>query len=195
MTLPIAIVAGVAIFVALIYVGLKEDRSRDPLQERLALYGERELPSSLEEIELSLSFKDRILLPLARGIADLTIRFTPEKQLEDARRLIDLAGMTLAPASFFAMRIGMTLVFVFMAVMVFFVLSKQPPTTGLLYTAGAGLLGYFFLALHLRSEREPLVRMGLFSNRPMIAWGAATVLFALLATSLPVRNVFSDRAV
>src|SRR5688572_11103594 len=103
MALTIAIIAGLVIFIGLIYVGLKDDRGRDPLQERLAAYGEREMPTSLQEIELSLSFKDRVLLPIARSLANLTVKFTPEKQLEDARRQIDLAGMTMAPASFFGM--------------------------------------------------------------------------------------------
>jgi len=47
------------------------------------------------------------------------------------------------------------------------------------------LLGHFLLALNLRSEREPLLRLGLGSNPLMLIWGAATVAFALLATLVP----------
>ncbi len=47
------------------------------------------------------------------------------------------------------------------------------------------LLGHVLLALTLRSEREPLWRMGLFSNRLMMGWGAATVAFILFATLTP----------
>ncbi len=47
------------------------------------------------------------------------------------------------------------------------------------------LLGHVLLALNMRSEREPLLRLGFFSNRLMIVWGAATVAFVLLATVVP----------
>jgi Ca2+-transporting ATPase len=47
------------------------------------------------------------------------------------------------------------------------------------------LLGHLFLALNMRSEREPLVRLGLLSNRVMIVWGVATIGFVLFATLVP----------
>jgi len=47
------------------------------------------------------------------------------------------------------------------------------------------LLGHVFLALNLRSQREPLFRLGLFSNRLMGWWAAATVLFVLVVTFVP----------
>ena len=47
------------------------------------------------------------------------------------------------------------------------------------------LMGHVFLALNLRSEREPLVRLGLISNRLMVVWGLAAILFALFASLTP----------
>jgi len=47
------------------------------------------------------------------------------------------------------------------------------------------LLGHVFLALNLRSEREPLVRLGYFSNRLMVIWAAATFALLLFATLVP----------
>ncbi len=47
------------------------------------------------------------------------------------------------------------------------------------------LLGHVFLALNLRSERQPLFRLGLFSNRLMAGWGTATVALILCATLVP----------
>lgn len=55
----------------------------------------------------------------------------------------------------------------------------------------AWLLGHIFLALNLRSEREPLVRLGLFSNRVMVIWAAATLGLLLFATLVPgVQGLF-----
>lgn len=151
--LPVAIIAGLAVFIALVYVGLREDSSRDPLQERLAQFGEREIPESLQEIELSLPFKDRVLLPIARTMAGLTVKFTPQKQLEDARRQIDLAGLTMAPASFFAMRVVLVAFFTIGAFFVFFVFSSSvEKSTAVLYTIGAAVLGYFFPTMYLKSK-------------------------------------------
>lgn len=47
------------------------------------------------------------------------------------------------------------------------------------------LVGHLFLAINLRSEREPLFRLGLFSNRLMVAWGLATLVFVLVVTLVP----------
>lgn len=53
------------------------------------------------------------------------------------------------------------------------------------------LLGHVLLAFHLRSERIPLVRLGVFSNRVMAWWASATALFVLLVTMVPpVQDLF-----
>jgi len=53
------------------------------------------------------------------------------------------------------------------------------------------LIGHVLLAFNLRSEREPLLRLGLLSNPLMIVWALATVLFALAVTLFPgVQNFF-----
>jgi tight adherence protein C len=153
--LPIAIVIGLVIVAGLVYMGLREDNSRDPLQERLSQYGEREIPQSLEEIELSLSFRDRILIPVLKQIAAVTVRFTPEKQLEEARKLIELSGMagTMEPTSFFALRIAATVGLSLMAFLIFFVFTANTaPTQSLLYVVGGAALGYFFPVLWIRGK-------------------------------------------
>ena len=54
----------------------------------------------------------------------------------------------------------------------------------------AWLLGHVLLAINLRSEREPLFRLGFFSNRLMILWGGAAIAFVLFATLVPgVQNL------
>jgi tight adherence protein C len=150
--LLIAIGVGVFIFLLLLYFGMRDNPGRDPLQERLAQYGERQLPDSLEEIELQVSVVDRVFRPMARQVAKITIKFTPQKQLEEARRLIDLASMTLDPAIFFAMRIVVTIAFVLISFMLFFVLTNTDPRTAMLYTLGAALLGFFFPVLWIKSK-------------------------------------------
>jgi tight adherence protein C len=149
----IFVVVGTVVFGGLVYVGVRDDKGRDPLQERLAQYDDKELPASLEEIELSLSFRDRVLLPMMKQIAKVSTRFTPQKQLEEARHQLELAGMNMDPATFFAMRIAVTIAFGLGAFFVFFVNSPSTPkTTALLYTLGAVGLGYIFPVMWLSSK-------------------------------------------
>jgi tight adherence protein C len=150
----IIVIVGAVIFTALVYVGMKEDKSKDPLQERLAQFADRdEMPTSLEEIELSLSFRDRVILPMMKQLAKTTARFTPQKQLEETRHRLELAGMSTDPAVFFAMRIILTLVLVLLAFFIFFLNSPStPPAMALLYTIGGGLLGYILPNMMISSR-------------------------------------------
>ena len=50
------------------------------------------------------------------------------------------------------------------------------------------MLGHVFLALNFRSEKEPLVKLGLFSNKVMILWALVVVMTLLVGTSLPFVN-------
>ncbi len=49
----------------------------------------------------------------------------------------------------------------------------------------AWLIGHVLLAFNMRSERQPVLQLGLGSNRWMLAWGAAVVLFLVLISLIP----------
>lgn len=149
----VLVVVGAIIIAALVYVGMKEDNGRDPLQERLAQFEDREIPQSLEEIEMSMPFRDRVIIPLTKSIARMVTRMTPQKQLEDARRKLDLAGLNMDPASFFAMRVAAVIGFGLLAFWVFFIMSPSlSRTTALLYTLGAVGLGFILPQMWLSSK-------------------------------------------
>lgn len=162
--LLIVVVVGGGIVAGLVYVGVREDTGRDPLQERLAQFAdEDQMPASLEEIEMSLSFRDRIIIPAMRRLANITTRFTPQKQLEDTRHKLDLAGMSTDPGTFFAMRVVLLIVLGLGAFIVFFIASPSTPrTTALLYTLGGFGLGYIlpimWLSSKIRRRQESIVR-------------------------------------
>jgi len=51
--------------------------------------------------------------------------------------------------------------------------------------------GHIVLAFHLRSEREPLTRLGVTTNPVMLVWAAAVAVFVALAVGVaPLRDVF-----
>jgi tight adherence protein C len=136
----------------MVYIGLREDSARDPLADRLAQYGEREMPESLEELELSISFKERVLVPFMKGVANIVTKLTPQKQLEATRRKLELAGQTTDPSQFFLTRILFTVIFGGGAAALAFLVLNEPFTTAMLYTGGGLLLGFYFPVLSLNSK-------------------------------------------
>ncbi len=48
------------------------------------------------------------------------------------------------------------------------------------------VLTHIFLAFNTRSEAQPLIRLGLLSNRVMVIWGLLAVVMLLLVTSVPI---------
>ena len=50
------------------------------------------------------------------------------------------------------------------------------------------MIWHIFLAFNFRSEKEPLIKLGLFSNRVMILWALIAVAMLLLGTNLPFVN-------
>lgn len=48
------------------------------------------------------------------------------------------------------------------------------------------MFGHIFLALNFRSEREPLIKVGLLSNKVMLLWALLAFVTLLVGTSLPI---------
>ncbi|MBN1965601.1 MAG: type II secretion system F family protein [Anaerolineae bacterium] len=143
---------GALIVVGLIIWGRPDEDDHDPLQKRLSEYGERDLPQTLEELEFSMSIQDRILKPLFQSLADLVTRFTPERQLESARKQLEQAGnpSNMDAVTFMGFRVGATLAFAGLAFLVFVVAAPQPQ--GILFVAGGAALGFFLPALWLKGR-------------------------------------------
>lgn len=92
----------------LVVMALRGSRSAGTLDERLEELAALGQPITLEQIELSQPFSQRVLVPIVRGLTNLAQRFTPQRSLEEVQHKIDLAGMShqLKPAQFFGYRIG-----------------------------------------------------------------------------------------
>ncbi|MCJ7706247.1 MAG: type II secretion system F family protein [Anaerolineales bacterium] len=149
----IVVLAALVLAVILVVVGMRAPEPTDPIQERLAELSVREEPMTLEEIELSLAFYQRIILPFFNRIGQFSSRFTPQATLQGARKKLEMAGnpMQMDPAFFLAMRSVLAVVFggVLFAV---FALTKRNWAQGLAVSALFVAIGFYFPDLWLTSR-------------------------------------------
>jgi tight adherence protein C len=154
-TLAILAVIGIALILAviLVVVGLRAPEAKDPIQERLAEFSVRDEPMTLEEIELSQRFYERIILPFFNRIGKLASRFTPQATLENARKRLEMAGnpMQMDPAFFLAMRFVLAVLFGGSIFLVFAV-TRRNWLQGLTLTTVFLIIGFMFPDLWLSSR-------------------------------------------
>jgi tight adherence protein C len=91
----IVVVLGILVgAVVLVVAGIKKSKlqDEDPLAARLAEFSQRGEAVSLEEIELSQPFSERVIMPIMRRLGEMSSRFTPQHVLEQTRKRLELAG-------------------------------------------------------------------------------------------------------
>jgi tight adherence protein C len=144
--LPVTLIVAMAILgsIVLLFVGVAAPRSSDQVMDRLAEYGGRTL--TLEEIELSQPFSQRVIKPILDGVAQLLGRLTPQRNIEETRRKLELAGRPYGwgPTEFLGVR---GLAGILLATMTFLLLTLtgQYLPKRFLATAVAGGLGFYVL--------------------------------------------------
>ena len=126
----------------LIFLGVRQSRQPDTLEERLEQFGTLERPPSLEEIEMSQPFAERIMLPVLRGIARFVSRFTPRQSMESVQHQLDLAGnpYNWGPMEYLGVRAVAFVLFAALAGFVF-VAGRLPGSRRFLVTGAAVAAG------------------------------------------------------
>lgn len=90
----LALVGGI-VFVIVIgarYAREAQGGESDPVLARLAEATQRGENVSLEDIELQQPFMERVIIPIAKRLGEVSTRFTPEKLLQETSLKIELAG-------------------------------------------------------------------------------------------------------
>jgi tight adherence protein C len=156
-TLPLLIIGMVIVIgaIILVIVGIISPQGSDPLEDRLAEFAARGENVSLEEIEMSQPFSQRIIMPIAKKLGEFVMRFTPQNAINSMSKKVELAGNpgNLDPTVFFALRfVGIPLGLIF----IFLDRVASPGSfmdgKGLLFGLPAAVLGFYLPDLLLQSK-------------------------------------------
>lgn len=145
LALLIALVAGAA---ALLYMGVRSSKATVKIEERLAQYVD--VPVSMEELELSLPFGERVVAPFVLKLARTASRLTPRSNVESLRQQLLEAGSPsrIGPTEFLGLRIvvgGLA----GGAFFLMFALTGADLTQLLLFPAVVAVLGYMIPGIWL----------------------------------------------
>jgi len=150
----ILIAGGLLVVVIGIFFVLRRARPSQGLDERINELAALGQPISLEEIELSQPFTERVLQPMVKGLADLAQRFTPQSNLEAAQHKLELAGMAhkIKPAQFFVFRIVGSVVVGVLGFLLATMSGEGFSTKQLLMIVGGIVFGFYLPQLLLSSK-------------------------------------------
>lgn len=119
-TVLIMIIGGVILLAAivLVIIGLQSPKDEDPLGKRLAEFVDSGQQATLEQIELSQPFHERVIYPLARALGEIVLKFAPQNAIQNITVRLERAGNpgNIEPTMFFAFRflgLGLGLIFFF----------------------------------------------------------------------------------
>jgi tight adherence protein C len=150
--LILVVAAGVFLAIVMIIIGVAAPRPADDVQARLTEYGGREV-ASLEELELSMPFSERVIKPIVSSMSQFMGRFTPEKTIEQTRHNLELAGRpnNWGPTEFLAIRglAGGLLTVLAFLLMTF---TRQSFLYVILFTVVGGAIGFFMPVIWLGSK-------------------------------------------
>jgi tight adherence protein C len=156
-TIIIVIVLAVIIgAIVLVVTGVRKSKAQgeDPLADRLAEYSQRGDVVSLEQIELSQPFTERVVLPIVRRLGDISSRFTPQHVLEQTRKRLELAGNPgrIDASTFLVLHFVSAALFGGLVFMLSLFAKQYSTPVKLLMVLVFMVLGYFFPDLWIRSK-------------------------------------------
>lgn len=138
----------------LLVIGLMGSREPAAIEDRLAEFGTLEQPPTLEELELSRPFSERIMLPLLRGLASFASRFSPGKGTEAVQHQLDLAGNPYGwgTTEFMGLRLLMTLLLGGLGFVLLWTATHLSISRRIMMVVGAIGMGYYLPQLWLKSK-------------------------------------------
>ncbi len=122
------------------------------IEDRLAEFGTFDRPVTLEEIELSLPFSERVLAPIITGLAAFAMRFSPAESQRALQHKLDLAGNPYEMSKFVGTRILAGLLFLGLGIAGAILAKELPLIQRIILPVVGGSLGYFMPVMSLGSK-------------------------------------------
>jgi tight adherence protein C len=143
------LLVGVVLFMVL--RGARASQSLEDRLNKLASLGE---PVSLEDLELSQPFTERVIMPMLQNLGEMLQKLTPQQNVEQARQKLEVAGLAhrIKPAQFYAARIAASLILGILGLVFALTGPGTPLYQRILFGAGGFVLGYFLPPLLLTSK-------------------------------------------
>lgn len=161
--LPIVAALGISLGLLIFFWGLYSiSATTATIQERLEEYGAR--PLTLEEIELSQPFSERVLKPLLRSLARAVTRFTPKTLMENSSRQLEKAGnpYNWTATEFMGLRVLAGILLGFTGFLLTR-MAKVPVSKGGVFLILMGLLGFaipsFWLGQKIKARKKEILKV------------------------------------
>ena len=151
---PFVIIAGILALVAAgVFIVVRSRGSSQTVEDRLNELAAMGQSVTLEELELSQPFSQRVLVPMGEALAKVAQRFTPGATIESTRHKLQLAGIAhkVRAAQFVGYRVAGALLLGLSSLLVVFA-SSIPFFQRLLIIFVAFLMGYLLPGTWLGSK-------------------------------------------
>jgi tight adherence protein C len=131
-----------------------KNQEDDPLAARLAEYSQRGEAVSLEEIELSQPFSERVVMPVMRRLGEISSRFTPQHVVEQTRIQLELAGNPgrMDASTFMVLHFVSAVMFGGLIFLISLFSKTFSLPTKIIIVLVFTILGYFFPDLWIRTK-------------------------------------------
>lgn len=141
MTMPMILAGLLGLSILLVFIGLTIPGQPNRVQARLQTYGSR--PRSLAEMELEMPFSERVALPMIRGMSNFISRFAPQRNIEETKLKLEMAGNPndWTTADFLGVR-GILGLILAILVLVTALLVRVPTLQLIVAAVAAGFLGF-----------------------------------------------------
>lgn len=149
MTLILPLLLGLSVI--LVFVGLAIPARSAQVQARLQAYGTR--PKTLAEMELEMPFSERVILPMIRGVSGFISRFAPQRNVDEIKHKMDLAGNPndWTVADLLGVR-GLSAIVTAFVILAPLFLLRATPMMMLLFIGIGGILGFYLPLFWLNSK-------------------------------------------
>jgi tight adherence protein C len=151
---PILIGGLLLVLIAVVVVMARGRASSQTIEERLNELAALGQSVSLEELELSQPFSQRVIVPLLEGLSRLAQRFTPQATIEASRHKLETAGIAhkVKPSQFLGYRMALAIFLGGGALLVAFTVGSLTVFQRLLVPVVGFVLGYMMPSVWLGSK-------------------------------------------